>query len=80
MVGPLAPEDYQLLLDTEAWLGAIVNQNNTHWVAIVKHVGVLWQVNSVATHRTILDHELFGDLVRPRRVSRTATRVLSRAE
>jgi len=63
---PLEAKDYHMLLATDDWLGAIVNQDNQHWFAIVKHAGVLWRVDSVPPHLAILDNQLFGVLVGPR--------------
>ena len=63
---PLEAEDYRSLLDAEDCLGAIVNQGNVHWVAIVRHKKMLWLVNSVPPHLKIQDKKMFGYHVGPR--------------
>ena len=42
----LTPDQYAPLLQDPLALGAIVNENNAHWVALVKHDGLLWHVDS----------------------------------
>ena len=43
---PLEMTDYRRMLDDELICGAVVNQNNYHWIALVKHNGLLWHVDS----------------------------------
>ena len=38
------PEAY--FLADEGLIGALVNQGNSHWIALVKHDGLLWHVDS----------------------------------
>ena len=43
---PLEQSDYQSLLTDHQTCGALVNQNNAHWIALVKHKEQLWHVDS----------------------------------
>jgi hypothetical protein len=45
----LGQADYRAVLDDELACGALVNQNNAHWIALVKHEGFLWHVDSQRT-------------------------------
>ena len=66
-LAPLEPGRYQAFLSSGAdELGAIVNLDDVHWIAIVKHDGILWRVDSLPPHLTILDSRLFDELVQPR--------------
>ena len=38
--------DYGYMLTTAAVRGAVVNESNVHWTAIVKHDNALWYVDS----------------------------------
>ena len=42
----LEQSDYQSLLTDHQTCGALVNQNNAHWIALVKHKEQLWHVDS----------------------------------
>ena len=37
---------YDALMADEGVTGAVVNQDNKHWIAMVKHNGLLWEVDS----------------------------------
>ena len=37
---------YHALMADDLLLGALVNQNQAHWIALVKHGGLLWHVDS----------------------------------
>ena len=37
---------YDALMADEQVSGAVVNQDNYHWIALVKHNGLLWEVDS----------------------------------
>ena len=43
---PLDAETYHAVLHDPLVLGALVNEDNEHWVALVKHDGLLWHVDS----------------------------------
>ena len=43
--------------------GALVNQNNYHWIALVKHNGLLWHVDS-EHFPTPMDEEAFKACLR----------------
>ena len=45
-VRPLVSDSYEAVLNDPNVEGAIMNQRNHHWVAIVKHEEKLWYVDS----------------------------------
>ena len=55
--------EYDALLHNTRITGALVNQDNTHWIALVKHAGLLWKVDS-RLFPTPLGREAFRDLLR----------------
>ena len=59
----LRQTDYHTVLADELICGALVNQDNYHWIALVKHEGVLWEVDS-RLFPTPLGREAFRDLLR----------------
>lgn len=44
---PLPTDSYDHVAKKEDVLGALVNENNAHWTAIVKHLLSLWYVDSI---------------------------------
>ena len=46
LFSPLQKTDYGRLLEDQLICGALVNQSNIHWIALVKHNGQLWHVDS----------------------------------
>ena len=42
----LQGDEYHAFLADELLIGALVNQNDSHWIALVKHDGLLWEVDS----------------------------------
>ena len=46
LFGKLKETEYETLMADELVSGALVNQNNFHWIALVKHNGLLWHVDS----------------------------------
>ena len=53
-LNPLSMADLHTFLLDPLVLGALMNENNLHWTALVKHVGLVWYVDSNA-HPQILD-------------------------
>ena len=51
-------QDYRSFLADESTCGALVNEDNHHWIALVKHSGLLWHVDSRHSPRP-LDEEAF---------------------
>ena len=49
---------YGEFLENPKILGALINENNVHWTAIVKHDNAAWYVDSLSTPQ-ILDEEDF---------------------
>ena len=47
-LAPLACTSYENVLNQENVVGAVVNQDNVHWSAIVKHQASLWHVDSTS--------------------------------
>ena len=52
------------LLDRDSVCGALVNQDGDHWIALVKHQGLLWHVNSKGKPRPMDDEEVKATLKR----------------
>ena len=48
LLNPLEKANLFYFISDFGMLGALVNQNNAHWVAIVKHASMLWLVDSCA--------------------------------
>ena len=42
---------------------ALVNQDNYHWSALVKHNGLLWNVDSKSSAPTLMTREAFSKLL-----------------
>ena len=59
----LGEEDYHAFLADELVIGALVNQNQAHWVALVKHNGLLWEVDSQLSPKP-MDEEAFRQCLR----------------
>ena len=55
LLAPLAATAYENLLQDENFFGAVVNEHNAHWSAIVKTAGHLWHVDSKSRPRRIGD-------------------------
>ena len=55
LLAPLATTAYENLLRDEGIFGAIINENNVHWSAIVKHAEHLWHVDSQTRPKRIDD-------------------------
>ena len=55
----LLPSEYRRLLETPDWIGAIVNEGNRHWVAIVKRADRLWRLDSGNPPPVLLDEASF---------------------
>ena len=62
LLAPLATTAYENLQQHEQIYGAVVNENNAHWSAIVKHAGHLWHVDS-GSRPIILDYLRFCTLL-----------------
>ena len=60
---PLTVSQYSRFLFDPACVGAIVNIQNRHWTAIVKHDGDLWDVDSLKEWPRLLDEQSFEVLV-----------------
>ncbi len=54
----LGEADYHAFLADELLLGALVNQGDAHWIALVKHDGLLWEVDSQLSPKP-MDEEAF---------------------
>jgi hypothetical protein len=52
LLKPLVATDWVWLADEALVAGALVNIRNVHWVAIAKHAGFLWYVDS--SHRPVI--------------------------
>ena len=59
----MAASEYSCFLSDPVFVGAIVNIENRHWTAIVKHDGDLWDVDSLKEWPRLLDEQSFGVLV-----------------
>ena len=46
LFSPLKATEYEAVIADELVSGALVNQDNFHWIALVKHNGLLWHVDS----------------------------------
>ena len=46
LFGKLEMTAYEAFMADDLVSGALVNQNNFHWIALVKHNGQLWHVDS----------------------------------
>ena len=62
LLTPLRAPDLYMFLNDPLILGALVNMNNTHWIALVKHGTFLWRVDSLKTPR-ILTPEALDELL-----------------
>ena len=71
----LGEGDYHAVLADELVIGALVNQNQAHWIALVKHNGLLWHVDSQLSP-TPMDEEAFRDCLR----SYPSTHAVARSE
>ena len=63
LLNRLGAGDYHAVLADELVHGAIVNQNQAHWIALVKHKGQLWHVDSKQSPRP-MDEEAFRHCLR----------------
>ena len=54
---------YQALMHDDLVYGAVVNQNQAHWIALVKHNGLLWHVDSRRSPRP-MDETAFRNELR----------------
>ena len=59
----LAVSQYSRFLSDPVCVGAIVNIENRHWIAIVKHDEDLWYVDSLQDFPRLLDERGFGAMV-----------------
>jgi hypothetical protein len=59
----LGEGDYHAVLADELVHGALVNQSQAHWIALVKHNGLLWHVDSKKSPRP-MDEEAFRACLR----------------
>ena len=46
LFSPLKATEYEAVIADVLVSGALVNQDNFHWIALVKHNGLLWHVDS----------------------------------
>ena len=63
LLNRLGAGDYHAVLADELVHGAIVNQNQAHWIALVKHNGLLWHVDSRRSPRP-MDETAFRNELR----------------
>ena len=61
-VNQLPPSAYTYLLGSPSILGALVDQGNTHWTAIIKHDNALWHVDSTRAP-VLLMHRTFAAFI-----------------
>ena len=61
---PLLPAELESFCEDPLICGALMNEDNTHWLAIAKHGGSLWHVDSKHTPRPISLTELLLTLRR----------------
>ena len=62
---------YDALMADEGVTGAVVNQDNKHWIAMVKHNGLLWEVDSQKAP-ALMDQQAFRATVQPAHSTRLA--------
>ena len=55
---PLSLHDLQYFLQNPLIYGALVNENDSHWTAFVKHAGLTWYVDSKDVPRVLADAAL----------------------
>jgi hypothetical protein len=59
---PLRRHGYDEFVAAADVIGAVVNQDNVHWSAIVKHAGSVWDVDS-SSQPVLLDAGSFSSLI-----------------
>ena len=62
MFSRLQKSAYHTLMLDETAAGAVVNQDNYHWIALVKHHGLLWEVDSRKAP-ALMDQQAFSATV-----------------
>ena len=62
LISPVSPFAYNEILNDADTFGALVNHNQAHWTAIIKHSGRLWDVDSQRAP-TLLSANIFAELV-----------------
>ena len=54
----LEADQYDALMSDPLAIGALVNENNAHWSALVRHAGLLWHVDSKFSPK-LMDRDAF---------------------
>ena len=54
----LETDQYDALMSDPLAIGALVNENNAHWSALVRHAGLLWHVDRKFSPK-LMDRDAF---------------------